>query len=209
MKSGSPSGPVSDVLSCTYVVRREWYRPCRILSRSPKERLSVRRTQKGFTLLELLVVCAIIGIIAAIAIPNLLVAIQRSKQRRTMVDMRNIATAWEARNSETGRYNAAGQANGIEGADKRITLDDLQLLLEPTYMRILPKVDGWGTPYQAYTDEPYATGVKAKVYALISAGKDQVIEGDPTTGPFTNYDCDIVYSNGVFLSYPDGLTFNK
>ena len=24
----------------------------------------------------------------------------------------------------------------------------------------------------------------------------------------TNFDCDIVYSNGVFLSYPDGLSFN-
>jgi general secretion pathway protein G len=154
-------------------------------------------------------VCAIIGIIAAIAIPNLLVAIQRSKQRRTMVDMRNIATAWEARNSEAGRYNAAGQANGIEGADQLISLDNLQTILEPTYIRILPKLDGWGTPYQAYTNEPYSGARVAKVYALISAGKDQVIEGDPTTGPFTNYDCDIVYSNGVFLSYPDGLTFNK
>ena len=161
-------------------------------------------------MLELLVVCAIIGIIAAIAIPNLLVAIQRSKQRRTMVDMRNIATAWEARNSETGRYNAAGQANGIEGADQRITLDNLQTILEPTYIRLLPKLDGWGTPYQAFANQPASSGAPpAKVYALVSAGKDRIIEADPTTGPFTNFDCDIVYSNGVFLSYPDGLTFNK
>jgi type II secretion system protein G len=170
----------------------------------------VIRRQKGFTLLELLVVVAIIGIIAAIAIPNLLVAIQRSKQRRTMVDMRNIATAWESRNSETGRYNAAGQANGVEGADQLITLDNLQTMLEPTYIRILPKLDGWGTLYQTYADKPYGSATaQAKVYAIISGGKDQIIEADPTTGPFTNFDCDIVYSNGVFLSYPDGLTFNK
>ena len=168
------------------------------------------RRQKGFTLLELLVACAIIGIIASIAIPNLLVAIQRSKQRRTMVDMRNIATAWEARNSETGRYNAAGLANGVEGADQFVSLSNLQTMLEPTYIRILPKVDGWGTPYQTYLNAPYgSTTAEAKVYAIISGGKDQVIEADPTTGPFTNFDCDIVYSNGVFLSYPDGLTFNK
>lgn len=170
----------------------------------------MKRKQKGFSLLELLVVCAIIGIIASIAVPNLLVAIQRAKQRRTMVDMRNIATAWETRNTDTGRYNAAGQANGVEGADQLITPADLQTMLQPTYIRSLPQIDGWGTPYQTYANEPYGSAAaQAKVYAIISAGKDQVIDGDPTKGPFTNFDCDIVYSNGVFLSYPDGLTFNK
>src|SRR5437762_3107360 len=110
-----------------------WYCACRDTLWLPrkKERSGVMRRQKGFTLLELLVVCAIIGIIASIAIPNLLVAIQRSKQRRTMVDMRSIATAWEARNSEAGRYNAAGVANGVEGADQLITLANLQTMLEP------------------------------------------------------------------------------
>lgn len=170
----------------------------------------MKRRENGFTLIELLVVIAIIGIIAAIAIPNLLVAIQRSKQRRTMVDMRNLATAWESRNTEAGRYNAAGQTNGVEGADQPVTYDNLKLMLQPTYMRSLPRFDAWGTPYQTFTSQPFgsATGL-ATVYAIISGGKDGVIEADAATGPFTNFDCDIVYSNGVFLSYPDGLTFNK
>lgn len=169
----------------------------------------MRRRQKGFTLLELLVVVAIIGIIAVIAIPNLLVAIQRARQRRTMADIRNIATAWEARNSDSGRYNAAGQLNGVEGADQRITTANLQSMLTPTYIKVLPEIDAWGTPFQTYADQAYGSSTKkASVYAIISGGKDGIIEADPTTGPFTNFDCDIVYSNGVFLSYPDGLTFN-
>jgi general secretion pathway protein G len=159
--------------------------------------------------MELLVVVAIIGIIAAIAIPNLLVAIQRSKQRRTMVDMRNMASAWEARNAEAGRYNAAGQLSGVEGADQQITIPQLDLMLAPTYIRILPKVDGWGTEYEAYTNQALGSSGRANVYAIISGGKDGKINSDAKSGPFSNFDCDIVYSNGLFLSYPDGLTFNK
>ena len=56
--------------------------------------LNRRRGQKGFTLIELLIVVAIIGIIAAILIPNLLDALQKAKQKRTVADMRSIGTAW-------------------------------------------------------------------------------------------------------------------
>ena len=188
-----------------------WYCDCPILSIFPaKERFSVTRREKGFTLIELLVVVAIIGIIAAIAVPNMLMAIQRSKQRRTMVDMRNLANAWEARNIEGGRYNAAGVANGIEGCDQNVDLNDLQVALSPTYIKAFPRIDGWGTAYKAFLDAPWGSSTAtAQHYAIVSAGHDLVIEGDPTSGPFTNYDCDIVYSNGTFLSYPDGLTFGK
>ncbi len=71
-----------------------------------------RRDQTGFTLVELLIVVAIIGIIAAIAIPNLLNAIDRSKQKRTMADLRSVGTSVEEYAIDNSVYpNVSSEAN--------------------------------------------------------------------------------------------------
>jgi prepilin-type N-terminal cleavage/methylation domain-containing protein len=69
----------------------------------------LRNRQRGFTLIELLIVVAIIGIIAAILIPNLIDALQKAKQKRTMADMRNVGTAWLSWVTDIVSGAAAGQ----------------------------------------------------------------------------------------------------
>ena len=55
-----------------------------------------RNTQQAFTLIELLIVVAIIAILALIAVPNFLEAQVRAKVSRVKSDMRSLATALEA-----------------------------------------------------------------------------------------------------------------
>jgi type IV pilus assembly protein PilA len=64
----------------------------------------MRRTQKGFSLIELLIVVAIILIIAAIAIPNLLRARISANEASGVSSLRTINTACITYNSTYGQY---------------------------------------------------------------------------------------------------------
>ena len=60
--------------------------------------------QKGFTLIELMIVVAIIGILAAIAIPNFLQYQMKSRQSEAKTNLQAIKTSEVAFQSERGCY---------------------------------------------------------------------------------------------------------
>jgi len=64
----------------------------------------MKQLNKAFTLIELLIVVAIIAILAAIAVPNFLEAQTRAKVSRAKADIRTIATALESYRVDNNRY---------------------------------------------------------------------------------------------------------
>lgn len=75
-----------------------------------------RRHLHAFTLIELLIVVAIIAILAAIAVPNFLEAQTRSKVSRVLAEFRTVATAVESYHVDHAVYPAHMTPTGAAGS---------------------------------------------------------------------------------------------
>lgn len=64
----------------------------------------VKRVRRGFTLIELMIVVAIIGILAAVAIPNYIDATDEAKAARIQADLSAIGAAVEIYRVKHGKY---------------------------------------------------------------------------------------------------------
>lgn len=148
--------------------------------------------KKGFTLIELLIVVAIIGIVAAIAIPNLLTALQKGKQKATMGDMKTIGNA-------IGAYLTAMSIVPI-GADMAGLL-----YLEPHFTKRIPRVDGWNFVWHyAYSG---SVASNPDTYSIGSGGKGGTFTWDHAPEMYisitmSDFERDILFSDGVFMYGP-------
>lgn len=67
------------------------------------------KEEKGFTLIELMVVVVIIGVLAAIAFPTINNQIDKAKGKRALAELKTMKTALDVYKAENGAYPTTGQ----------------------------------------------------------------------------------------------------
>ena len=141
----------------------------------------------------LLLLIAVLGIVAALVIPNFLDALQKAKQKRTVADMRSISTALESYRADNNKYPSG---DGAQVAP---------LLASRGYQGQLQ--DGWKRPLRYTCLSTSDEGCIS--YELASGGRDGTFEHQPggyENGTFAlnEYDSDVVIVDGMFDRWPAG-----
>ncbi len=133
---------------------------------------------KGFTLIEIMVVLVIIGVMAALVVPNVL---SRPDDARAVVaksDVKAIGNALEFYKLDNNIYPSTQQ--GLEALIKKPSgLPEAKHWKTEGYLKAVP-VDPWGNPYQ------YMSPGQKNAYDLICLGADGKPGGDGHAQDITN-----------------------
>jgi len=151
-----------------------------------------------------IMVLALVGIFAAILIPNFLDALQKAKEKRAVADLQRMGEAIELYQAEHGAPPMVKDMAGLAAA------------LPTGKANVIAPLDPWHHPYQ-YTCW-HETGAASSGgsddqacnhYRIASAGRDGKFDmslmdyGNSEFSP-TDYDRDIVFGDGKFIAFPSG-----
>jgi general secretion pathway protein G len=132
------------------------------------ELINKPRQQRGFTLIELMVVLAIIGVLAALIVPNVLGRADDARITAARTDVGNVMQALKLYKLDNQRFPTGAQ--GLNALILKPTTEPVPSNWKP-YLDKLPN-DPWGRPYQYMNP-----GIKGEVDVL-SFGADGQAGGE-------------------------------
>ena len=113
--------------------------------------------------------------------------VEHERQRRAISDIRTIATAVESYSIDNNFYTIQ---------PSRASVARIARYFEPTYIKVVPRVDPWGTEYDYRSDHG------GTLYQIRSLGSDRSESG--SSGPTTSFADDIILERGSFVAWPEG-----
>lgn len=151
---------------------------------------------------------AVLGIVAAIFIPNFLDALQKGRQKRTLADLTALSKALE-------EYASDAVARGNLGTyPDAASVEDLELFLVPEFINTVQQTDGWDRQirYLCVRDPGRTEGCES--FLLVSAGSDGefAYESDQSVlfreerFSATDYSHDLIVGPEGVVQGPSGLS---
>jgi len=162
-----------------------------------KKTLLSGQREAGFTLIELMIAVAIIGLLGAIAIGPISSYVQRAKLARTAADIQQVGQAWVVWSALHGHLGGnLGDGEAVGPCPKLIFPFQLEQILE---MKV-PTADAFGQPTE-YRGDAYPP----TMLMIRSANSDGLFEGNYTNGTvFATNDraSDIVWFQADKVQWP-------
>ena len=141
-----------------------------------------RSSQRGFTLIEIMVVVVILGILAAVVVPRIMDNPGKARVAKAKQDIRQLESALELYKLDNFNYPSTQQ--GLDALVSKPSGDPQpKNYKQGGYIKSLPK-DPWGNPYQYLSP-----GVKGEV-DIFTLGADNQPGGDGEAADVGNWNLD-------------------
>ena len=138
-----------------------------------------RSSQRGFTLIEIMVVVVILGILAAVVVPRIMDNPGKARVAKAKQDIRQLESALELYKLDNFNYPSTQQ--GLDALVSKPSGDPQpKNYKQGGYIKSLPK-DPWGNPYQYLSP-----GVKGEI-DVFSLGSDNKPGGEGAAADIGNW----------------------
>jgi len=143
---------------------------------------SNRFTQRGFTLMEIMVVIFIMGLLIAVVAPSVLGSQDKAMKQKVMADLSTFEQALDMYRLDNLRFPSNEQ--GLAALVTKPTVEPLPRSWRADgYIRRLPQ-DPWGNAYQYRSPGEHG---RVDIYSLGADGVDGVDGGEGIDGDLGNW----------------------